>query len=118
MHCSRNQAYIARMQLAVLDHNAHINRAKYKNTSGDDVFYRKYRKASKVWDVTPALLKKEYKYIPQLMKDILDYREHSAHNMKYIPPLPPEHPSHIQKTIAHKEPILTKEIIRQKSSRF
>lgn len=86
--------------------------------SSDDVYYRKYRKASKVWDVTPAVLKKEYKYIPALMKDILDYRDNSTQNMKYISPLPPEHPSHIQSTIAHKEPIPTKEIARQKSSRF
>ena len=38
------------MQLAVLDHNAHIDRAQYKNRSGDEVYYRKYRKASKSWD--------------------------------------------------------------------
>ena len=106
------------MQLAVLDHNAHIDRAQYKNKSGDGVYYRKYRKASKSWDVTPTVLKKDYKYIPALMKDILDYRDHSTQTMKSIPPLPPEHPSHIQTTIAHKEPIPTKEIVSHRNSRF
>ena len=38
------------MQLAVLDHNAHIDRVQYKKRSGDEVYYRKYRKASKSWD--------------------------------------------------------------------
>ena len=49
-----------------------------KNKSGNEVYYRKYRKASKVWDVTPTVLKKDYKYIPALTKDILNYCDHST----------------------------------------
>ena len=52
------------------------------------------------------------------MKDILDYCDHSTQTMKSIPPLPPEHPSHIQTTIAHKEPIPTKEIVSHRNSHF
>ena len=92
MHIVSGTRHTHFTQQVVLDHNDHADRAKYKNKSGDEVYYQKYRKASKVWDATPAVLEKEYKYIPALMKDILDYRHRSTHTMKSIPPLPPEHP--------------------------
>lgn len=106
------------MQLAVLDHNAHVNCEHYKNKSGDGVYHRKYRKASKLWDVTPTVVKKDYKYIPGLMKEILDYKGRSPQHMKQVLPLPPQHPSCIQSMIAHKEPAPTLEIVQRKSSRF
>jgi len=97
----RDQAFIARTQLAILDYNAHANRDKYRNKDGNEVFYRKYHKASKMWDAAPAIKKKEYLYISKLMEDILNYRIQSHTNMKFIPPVPADHPSQIQKTIGH-----------------
>ena len=40
----RNQSYQARIQLSVLDYNAHINRNKAKNKEGDIIYARKFRK--------------------------------------------------------------------------
>lgn len=47
MFLCRNQAYISHIQLAVLDHNHHINRETRRNKSGEVMYQRKYRKQSK-----------------------------------------------------------------------
>lgn len=106
------------MQLAVLDHNFHTSRKPYTNKSGEPVFHRKYRKASKKWDITPAMEAKEYLYIPTLMDDILKCRKESSFSMKHKESLPAEHPAHIQMTIRHKQPPSTVDFRQQKSSRF
>ena len=67
---SRNEAYLARTQLAVLDHNSHCDRQVATTTKGEQRYHRKYRKQSKKWDVTPVKTKKEYKYIPELIAAI------------------------------------------------
>ena len=71
----RNQAYQTRVELAVLDHNAHINRDFAKNKKGDFVYHRKYRKQSKKWDVTPTLTTKKFLYILNLLHEIELERE-------------------------------------------
>ena len=114
----RDQAFIARTQLAILDYNAHAKRDKYRNKDGNEVFHCKYRKASQMWDTTPAIKKKEYLYISKLMDDILDYRIQSHRNMKFIPPVAADHPSQIQKTISHSDPIPTHQIVQRKQSHF
>ena len=53
------------MQLAVLDHNTHAEWENAKTRNGD-LRYRKYRKASKQWDATPVICKKQYSYIPAM----------------------------------------------------
>ena len=54
------------MQLAVIDHNAHVSRGKLRNQKGDEMYQEKYCKASKKWDVTPVKEKKEYSYVPEI----------------------------------------------------
>ena len=63
---------MARVQLAVLDHNAHLERAAATNIRGEQLYHRKYRKQSKMWDATPLKDRKGYKYIPEVMVTIFD----------------------------------------------
>ena len=114
----RNQAYISRIQLAVLDHNHHINRETKRNKNGEVLYQRKYRKQTKRWDVTPLLVSKDYSYIPRLMEAISRERANSDENLKHKQAKPLDHPSNIQKTIGHRPPEKTSELVANKRSRF
>ena len=57
--------YQTRVQLAILDHNSHLQRGQAATKSGDTMFHRKYCKQSKKWDVTPTMNQKAYQYIPR-----------------------------------------------------
>ena len=50
----RNEGYLARVQLAVLDHNALTGRENALNHNDDIIYHRKYRKQTKKWDVAPT----------------------------------------------------------------
>lgn len=106
----QNQAYVARMQLAVLDYNAHLQREIAKNKQGGVVYQRKYRKQTKKWDVTPVRTKKEYKYMDKLKLEIMDQRVHSVQTTRSKPVLPDNHPKYIQTTIGQVPPSNTKEL--------
>lgn len=114
----RNEGYLARVQLAVLDHNAHTTRENALNHNGDIIYHRKYRKQTKKWDVTPTKSKKLYKYIPELMRAILEERKVSVHNLKHQVTLHQEHPTNIQATIAHIIPDATAQLVKNKRTRF
>lgn len=113
----RNESYESRIQLAILDHNQHTKRNKRLNKKGGIIYQRKYRKQSKKWDTTP-LLEKKYKYIPELILAISKQRERSSANLKQKTTRPSSHPSRIQKTIAHRPPVDTCELVASKRSRF
>lgn len=115
---SRNQAYQARVQLAVMDYNAHLGRDKAKNKSGDIIYNRKFRKQTKKWDATPALKDKQFTYIPELMEVIKSQHISSSSSLKKGLPSRHDHPTSIQKTIANTPPTSTNEIVRKKQSRF
>ena len=106
------------MQLAILDHNAHTERENALNKNGDIIYHRKYRKQTKKWDVSPTKSNKAYKYIPELMKVILEERKGSVQNLKHRVALPQEHPANIQPTIAHTIPDKTAELVTNKRTRF
>ena len=55
-----SQGYETRVKLAVLDHNAHLQRNHITKQDGTKVYHRKYRKQTKKWDVTPVLEEKKY----------------------------------------------------------
>ena len=114
----RNRSYHTRIQLAVLDHNAHLDRDKAKNKKGKVVYNRKFRKQTKKWDATPSLEKKKYAYIPDLMNKIEKQHVLSTRNLKKGQPSLYDQPNHIAKTIANSQPESTKEIILKKQSRF
>ena len=67
-------AYCAQIQLAVLDHNAHLDRnPKQRGENQGYQYHRRYRKQTRNWDVVKVLDRKEYKYIPELMTEIITY---------------------------------------------
>ena len=109
---------MARVQLAVSDHNAHSERKAAVDNKGEQLFHRKYRKQSKKWDVTPLKSNKTYKYIPELIQAVFEERMVSVSSMKRPMTLPENHPANIQHTIAHLQPDNTTDIIKNKKSRF
>lgn len=100
MKC-RDQAYLARVHLAVLDHNAHVGREIATTAKGDQRYHHKYRKQSKKWDVTPVKAKKEYTYIPNLISAIFEARKDSHGILRAKKRVQDDHPVNIQATIAH-----------------
>ena len=109
---------MTRVQLAVLDHNAHIERTAATNIRGEPLYHRKYRKQSKKWDATPLKDRKGYKYIPEVMAAIFEQRKQSTIPLKRPNCLPLNHPANLQATIAHTQPGDTADIVKNKKSRF
>ena len=114
-----NAAYRARIQLAVLDHNAHIHRApKLQGDTQDYIYHRRYRKQTRNWDVMKVMERKEFEYIPELLESITKFWEESGFTTRTQNALHSDHPSHIQRTIAHTEAPNTHMIVQNKKSRF
>lgn len=115
--CNRNQGYKACVKLAVLDHNAHFQRAYRTNDKGEQTYHHKYRKQTKRWDVTP-ILKKKYEYISELIESVCVMHINSTSTLHHKTVLEEDHPSQRQPTIAHTTPTSTDELIQNKHSRF
>ena len=118
MLLNRNQVYCASVQLAVLDHNAHVEREVAKNKKGEQIYHRKYCKQTKKWDITPTKQIKEYSYAIELMDTIMAERKSSCAPLKRRRPVDDDSPTNIQATIAHTAPIHTQDIVNNKRSRF
>lgn len=114
----RNQSYHTRVQLAVLDHNAHLNRQIAQNKQGELMHSRKFRKQTKKWDTTPTLTKKKYEYIPMLIDSVVSQRSNTSSRLKDKVVLHEDHPKRRQSTIANSEPASTSELVANKRSRF
>ena len=103
--------YWARVQLAVIEHNAYLSRSKMRlrhtNTTGGIVSRQK-------WDVVRVLEAKEYNYIPDLMSKILRFWKGSSFVMKTRSTTSENHPANIQSTIAHAPPPETQIIASNK----
>lgn len=110
-------AYQCRVQLAILDHNNHLQRRKAVTKSGD-MFHRKYRKQSKKWDASPTMNQKTYPYIPNIVRAITEKWTSASITMKHSVIVPEDHPTRIQGTITHASPTATHDIIHNKRSRF
>ena len=107
---------MARIQLAVLDHNLHAKRGMAKNKNGEPIYSRQYRKQTKKWDVTPCKEAKKYDYLSQIMQEILNSRKESTVGLKHKESLPHDDLQRIQQTIAHQPPVNTKDIVMNKKS--
>ena len=116
-HFCSDAAYRTRIQLAVLDHNFHLDRNhKQKNNGQDYQYHRKYRKQTRNWDVDKVLEEKDYCYIPEVMDEILTYWQQSQFTMKSRS-TSPQDPT-LPHTIAHTQPPDTATIVNRKKSRF
>ena len=117
-YCS-DSAYRARIQLAVLDHNAHTIRApKQRADSQGYLYHRRYRKQTRNWDVVKVMERKEFDYIPEMLEVKTKFWKETACTTRKRTTLPDNHPSRIQRTIAHTEPPDTHTIVQNKQSRF
>ena len=115
---SRNEAYLARTQLAVLDHNTYCDRQVATTAKGEQRYHRKYRKQSKNCDVTPVKMRIEYKYMPALIAAIFQADKESDNSLKSKKHLWENHPAHIQHNIAHCPPDHNADTVTKKCSRF
>ena len=109
---------MARIQLAVLDHNLHAKRDLARNKKGEQIYSQRYRKQTRKWDVTPCKEPNKYDYLPLLMQDFQSSRRDSIVGLKHKEILPQDRPQRIQLTIAHLPPVNTKDIVMNKKSRF
>ena len=114
----RNESYIARIRLAVIDYNVHVERPFARNKEGDIIYHWKYRKQTKKWDVTPVRCPKKYSYMKDLLAEILRLREESDQTTRSKVALISNHPHYIQLTIGHVQPPETSEILSTKQSKF
>ncbi|XP_066925524.1 uncharacterized protein [Clytia hemisphaerica] len=80
----KNESYISRGQLTVLDHNRHLNRPQLKRKDGTPVFSSSFGKRSKQWYVVPVPVPKTYSYIPEMIAKTM-WRRHLKPNLKLKP---------------------------------
>ena len=59
-----NDAYVARVELAYLDHNHHLGRAQLHTKDGNPVYTRKWSKRSSRWNLVSIPVPKTYSYVP------------------------------------------------------
>lgn len=64
----KHNAYTARMQLACMDHNIHLDRPQLQRQDGTLVFCRKWSKRCGRWTAVPVYAPKEYNYIDGMKK--------------------------------------------------
>ena len=67
----KHDAYVARMQLACLDHNTQCNRPQLQRKDGTLVFSCKWSKRSGRWHAVPVYSKKKYEYVPGMVETLL-----------------------------------------------
>ena len=107
-------AYRTRIQLAVLDHNSNLDRSpKLHRNSQEIQHHRKFRKQTHNWDVVKVMQKKQYTYIPEMMKEILMYWQLSDFNMKSRTIT-----ERNSRRAVHVQPSDTATIVNNKRSRF
>nr|XP_054604459.1 uncharacterized protein LOC129165379 [Nothobranchius furzeri] len=68
------KVYEARVLLAALDYNFHLNRPAIRNAEGQLIFKRKYNKNARRYSVYSLKSEKGYEYIPVLQSKIINER--------------------------------------------
>ena len=67
-------AYRARIQLALLDHNAYIDQNHKQHIRSQEYqYHRRYSKQICNWDVVKVLEAKDYKYVSELSDKVLKF---------------------------------------------
>ena len=108
-----DEGYAARMQLAILDHNSHVDCAYREGEHGGKQMQRVWRRRSKRWDVVPRKVKKDYKYIPELMMHVLSHRASQDVSLRES-----RGKRHSGSSITPDAPVETADIVSRKRSRF
>ena len=111
--CYRYLSYNTRIQLVVLDYNAHLDHEKVNNKCGDVICNQKFQERTKKWGPTPSLVNKKYDYIPDLLEEIEPWHIQSRNNLKKGQPSPYDHPASIARTIGNSQLGSTKEMVQK-----
>ena len=103
------------IHFTMLDYNAHIQQhPRQHGETHEFQYHRQYRKETKNWDVVKVMEAKQYKYIPELLDEILKYWHESTLTMRSRSSSSSSHLTHIQPTIAHTQPPNTHVIVNTK----
>ena len=63
----KHDAYVARVQLAFIDHNYHLDRQQLTTQDGKPVYTRKWGRRTSQWHVVPIPVSKTYSYVPFML---------------------------------------------------
>lgn len=118
MHCfffffCRYKIFLARILLAILDHNFH---AFLELVEGR--FKKLYSKRSKNWHVVPVKVEKQYKYWDILLSNILKRRADDDKCIARHVEVSATNPQNLAPAIAIREPPATTDLVEAKLSRF
>ena len=106
-----DRAYHARILLAALDHNHHLERGYIEGSEGPRQ-HRVFRKRTKKWDTVPIKAAKTYPYMEKLLMSVLNQRGES------LEPLRSKRFGKRYHTISPNPPPTTENIAQAKRTRF
>lgn len=109
----RYEIFLARILLAILDHNFH---AFLELVEGR--FKKLYSKRSKNWHVVPVKVEKQYKYWDILLSNILKRRADDDKCIARHVEVSATNPQNLAPAIAIREPPATTDLVEAKLSRF
>ncbi|KAL9960634.1 hypothetical protein ACROYT_G034118 [Oculina patagonica] len=110
--------FVARVLLAALDHNFNLYREDVSDSSGQVQYKRKYSKRSKNWRAEPVKEGKKYPHWPLLAAKILQKRAINPESIVQRMEIPTNHPKRLAATIAMKDAPATKDLVKDRLSRF
>ena len=114
----RIESFMARAQLAAIDHNSHIFRQPELSKSGEKKYNKIYSKRSKNFTAMVVLEEKTYDFWAPLTSGILQRKVDDKDSILKKMELPENHPKKIAQSIAMKEIPATKDLVKQSLSRF
>ncbi|XP_069133173.1 uncharacterized protein [Argopecten irradians] len=122
MYCAKRfayspPAYRTRNQLAALDNNFHIDRQLKLNKKGEVVYHRTFNKKSGRWSVYPCKLEKEYRYVNDLLKNMLVRRLDDREGMHRPKEMAADDPRRLSSHLAPVSPEPTKQLVDMMKSR-
>ena len=113
---SRNEVYLPRTLIAVMDHNNNLARKPF--LSGDLKYHKVYSKRSKHWLAQVTKEDKTYDFWPLLVSRILKKRVADQKTILRKSVIPADHPKNIAPTIAMKPVPKTSDVVQKSLSRY
>ena len=114
----RNEAYLARTLVAVIDHNNNLDRNPSLSFTGNPMYQKVYSKRSKNWRVQVVKEDKKYDFWPSLVSRIMRKRVTDETTILRPTEMPSDHPKKISPSIAMKPIPKTSDLVQKSLSRF
>ena len=114
----RNEAYLPRTLIAVMDHNNNLARDPALSASGDLKYHKVYSKRSKNWSAQVTKTDETYDFWPLLVSRILKKRVADQETVLRKVITPADHPKNIAPTIAMKPVPKTSDLVQKSLSRY